>query len=182
VEEVRPAVFRRYDEQRLGMARDFDGFFREHYLATVRALELDGTSTDEANDAAQEAYVRAYARWWRIAHYREPAAWVRRVSVNIQRDAHRRSVTREAALPLLAPETVAPEPELPDDLDEVLDQLPDQQRRAVDLYYRAGFSTEEAAARMGISPGAFRFHLSRARRALKPRMAERIGLVQEVVQ
>ena len=85
-------------------------------------------------------------------------------------------------MPLLAPETVAPEPELPDDFDEVLDHLPDQQRRAVDLYYRAGFSTEEAAARMGISPGAFRFHLSRARRALKPRMAERIGLVQEVVQ
>ena len=182
VEEVRPAVFRRYDEQRLGMARDFDDFFREHYPATVRALELDGTSTDEANDAAQEAYVRAYARWWRIAHYREPAAWVRRVSVNIQRDAHRRSVTREAALPRLAPEMVAPEPELPDDLDEVLDHLPDRQRQAVDLYYRAGFSTEEAASRMGISPGAFRFHLSRARRALKPRMAERIGLVQEVVQ
>ena len=163
------------------MARDFDAFFREHYPATVRALELDGSSTDEANEAAQEAYVRAYARWWRVAHYREPAAWVRRVSVNIVRDAHRRSVTREAALPRLAPEP-EPAPELPDDLDDVLGHLPDQQRQAVDLYYRAGFSTDEAAARMGISPGAFRFHLSRARRALKPRMAERIGLVQEVVR
>jgi RNA polymerase sigma-70 factor (ECF subfamily) len=162
------------------MARDFDDFFREHYPATVRALELDGTPTDEAHDAAQEAYVRAYARWWRVGHYREPAAWVRRVSVNVLRDAHRRSVTQEAALPRLAPETVVPAPELPDDLDEVLETLSDQQRQAVDLYYRAGFSTEEAAARMGISSGAFRFHLSRARRALKPRMAERIGLVQEV--
>jgi DNA-directed RNA polymerase specialized sigma24 family protein len=60
-------------------------------------------------------------------------------------------------------------------LDEALDQLPPQQRQAVDLYYGAGFSTEEAAHRMGISPGAVRFHLSRARQTLKPRMAERIG-------
>ena len=28
---------------------------------------------------------------------------------------------------------------------------------------------------MGISPGAFRFHLSRARRTLKPRMVEQFG-------
>lgn len=175
-------MFDGYDEQRMGMARDFDGFFREHYPATVRALELDGVSIHEANEAAQEAYVRAYARWWRIGHYREPAAWVRRVSVNIVRDAHRRASTRDAVLSRLAFETVTPEPELPDDLDEVLGHLPPQQRRAVDLYYRAGFSTEEAAARMGISSGAFRFHLSRARRALKPRMAERIGLVKEVAR
>ena len=32
---------------------------------------------------------------------------------------------------------------------------------------------------MGISPGAFRFHLSRGRRALKPRMVERLGRQNE---
>lgn len=164
------------------MARDFDHFFRENYTATVRALVLDGTPADEANDAAQEAYVRAYARWWRISHYREPAAWVRRVSVNVVRDDHRRRKTREAALPRLMGDPVEPAPELPDDFDDVLEHLPEQQRRAVDLYYRAGFSTDEAAERMGISSGAFRFHLSRARRALEPRMAERIGLTQEVAR
>lgn len=161
------------------MARDFDDFFRDSYDLTVRGLELDGTRTDDAHDAAQEAYVRAYARWWRVGHYKEPAAWVRRVAVNVVRDQHRQRTTRENSLPRLAAEpTTVPSPADRDDvegLDDALAQLPPQQRKAVDLYYGAGFSTEEAASRMGISPGAFRFHLSRARRSLKPRMAEKLG-------
>ena len=160
------------------MARDFDDFFRATYDHTVRGLELDGTRRDDAHDAAQEAYVRAYARWWRVGHYKEPAAWVRRVAVNVVRDQHRQRTVRERALPTLAAAPLAVPPPGGDSiegLDEALALLPAQQRRAVDLYYGAGFSTEEAAGRMGISPGAFRFHLSRARRSLKPRMAEQLG-------
>jgi RNA polymerase sigma-70 factor, ECF subfamily len=167
------------------MAQDFDDFFRDSYDLTVRGLELDGTGGADAHDAAQEAYVRAYARWWRVGHYREPAGWVRRVAVNVVRDQHRQRTVRENALPRLAAEPmVVPALDAGDGivgLDEALDVLPRQQRRAVDLYYVDGFSTEEAATHMGISPGAFRFHLSRARRSLKPRMAERLGR-QEMVR
>jgi len=158
------------------MARDFDRFFRENYDTTVRGLILDGTTAEDAHDAAQEAYVRAYARWWRIGHYTEPAGWVRRVAVNVVRDQHRRRVVADNALPKVAVAEAVTEPHPgAGDLDELLDTLPPQQRQAVDLYYRAGYSTDEAAGRMGISPGAFRFHLSRGRRALTPRMAERLG-------
>jgi RNA polymerase sigma-70 factor (ECF subfamily) len=163
------------------MARDFDRFFRENYDTTVKGLVLDGTNAEDAHDAAQEAYVRAYAKWWRVGHFREPVAWVRRVAVNVVRDQYRHRMVQEKALPKLMTDTVVAAPALPDDLDSALDLLPTQQRKAVDLYYCAGFSTEEAAKRMGISPGAFRFHLSRARRTLKPRMVERIGR-QEVAQ
>lgn len=161
------------------MARDFDDFFRASYEQTVRGLELDGVRRDDAHDAAQEAFVRAYARWWRVGHYREPAAWVRRVAVNVVRDQHRRITTSERALPRLAAEP-ATVPAIGDadvgpDVAQALTELPAQQRRAVELYYTAGLSTDEAANRMGISPGAFRFHLSRARRSLKPRFAEQLG-------
>jgi RNA polymerase sigma-70 factor (ECF subfamily) len=160
------------------MARNFDDFFRESYDHTVRGLELDGTRIDDAHDAAQEAYVRAYARWWRVGHYKEPAAWVRRVAVNVVRDQHRQRTVRENSLPKLAAEPMSVPAHGADSiegLDEALALLPPQQRKAVDLYYGAGFSTEESATRMGISPGAFRFHLSRARRSIKPRMAEKLG-------
>jgi RNA polymerase sigma-70 factor (ECF subfamily) len=158
------------------MARDFDDFFKDNYAATVRSLELDGTPSEQAHDATQEAYVRAYARWWRVGLYREPVAWVRRVAVNVVRDDHRHRQVEEKALPSLAAERpVVEAPDLPENLDEILEMLPPQQQRAVDLYYRAGYSTDEAASRMGISPGAFRFHLSRARRTLKPRVVERLG-------
>lgn len=158
------------------MARDFDRFFRENYDTTVRGLLLDGTGEQDAHDAAQEAYVRAYARWWRVSHYREPVAWVRRVAVNVVRDQHRYATVRENALPKVAvPEAIVDSPRESGDLDDVLATLSPQQRRAVELYYGSGFSTEEAANRMGISPGAFRFHLSRGRKALKPSMVERLG-------
>lgn len=163
------------------MARDFDEFFRESYDTTVRGLVLDGTATEDAHDAAQEAYVRAYARWWRIGHYREPAAWVRKVAVNVVRDQHRHRTVREHVLPkLIEPSQTVPVTDAPE-VSEALDSLSPQQRRAVDLYYGEGFTTEEAASRMGISPGALRFHLSRARRTLKPRMAEQLGR-QEMVR
>lgn len=171
------------------MARDFDEFFRTTYLATVRGLERDGTPGDLAHDAAQEAYVRAYARWWRVGHYREPVAWVRRVAVNLVRDEHRRRRRGEALVARLAEGVggvTAPaadvEAEVADGsgFDETLRALPAQQRRAVDLYYRAGCSTEEGARRMGISSGAFRFHLSRARRNLEPRLLARLGTTEAV--
>ena len=167
------------------MARNFDEFFRDTYDGTVRGLTLDGVNHDDAHDAAQEAYVRAYARWWRVGHYREPAAWIRRVAVNVSRDQRRRSVVREDALPKLAVQVSVAGFDPANDgslsLDEALDLLSPQQRRAVDLYYVDGFSTEEAAVRMGISPGALRFHLSRARRSMKPRLAEQLGL-KEIVR
>jgi len=161
------------------MARNFDEFFRESYDLTVKGLVLDGTRMDDAHDAAQEAFVRAYARWWRVGHYKEPVAWVRRMAVNVVRDQHRHRTVRENSLPKLAAEPMTVpakgDAESVEGLDEALALLRPQQRKAVDLYYGAGFSTEEAATRMGISPGAFRFHLSRARRSLKPRMAEKLG-------
>ena len=95
------------------------------------------------------------------------------------RDQHRQRTTRDNTLPRLAAEPTlirsVADADSVEGLDEALELLPAQQRRAVDLYYGSGFSTEEAATRMGISPGAFRFHLSRARRSLKPRMAEKLG-------
>ena len=48
------------------MARTFDDFFRDSYDLTVKGLELDGNRIDDA----QEAFVRAYARWWRVGHYK----------------------------------------------------------------------------------------------------------------
>ena len=167
------------------MARSFDDFFRESYDLTVRGLILDGTRSEDAHDAAQEAFVRAYARWWRVGHYSEPAAWARRVAVNVVRDQHRHRNVCDNAMPRLAAEPITVAPHHANEgvpgLEDAIDSLPPQQRRAVDLYYSAGFSTDEAATRMGISPGAFRFHLSRARRSLKPRMVESLGR-QELVR
>ncbi|MCP4085808.1 MAG: sigma-70 family RNA polymerase sigma factor [Actinomycetia bacterium] len=159
-----------------GQGGDFDTFFKAAYTGTVNGLIGNGYSREVAADCAQEAFVRAYARWWRISHYREPAAWVRRVAVNLAVDSHRHGKRQQDLLPRIAPPVLAmtdDDPGAPGEegFDELLSDLSPQQRRAVEHYYGDDLDTETGAAAMGISPGAFRFHLSRARSSLRTRLA-----------
>src|SRR4029450_10202236 len=64
----------------------------------------------EAEDALQEAYVRAAARWPRLREYDRPEAWVRMVALNLVRNAVRRLRRRTALLLRSAPPEVVPEP------------------------------------------------------------------------
>ncbi|MCP5028668.1 MAG: sigma-70 family RNA polymerase sigma factor [Actinomycetia bacterium] len=159
-----------------GLGGDFDSFFKASYTGTVNGLIRNGYSQEVAADSAQEAFVRAYARWWRISHYREPVAWVRRVAVNLAIDSHRNGLRQQDLLPRLAPPVLAMTDDgvgtrvADDGFDELLSDLSPQQRRAVEHYYGDDLDTETGAAAMGISPGAFRFHLSRARSSLRTRL------------
>jgi RNA polymerase sigma-70 factor, ECF subfamily len=148
----------------------YEAFFRRTYADTVRHLVTTGLDPETAADCAQEAYVRAYTRWWRLRRYDDPAAWVRRVATNRAIDLFRKRGRHDRALPILAAEAplTTPPPTEPDDLDELSALLPDQQRRVIALCYGEDMTAEQAAAEMGISAGAVRFHLSRARANLRP--------------
>ena len=148
----------------------FEGFFRRTYADTVRSLVATGLDPESAADCAQEAYVRAYARWWRIRRYDDPAAWVRRVATNRAIDLFRARGRQRDALPALAAEVplASPAPAEPDSITSYAELLPDQQRRVIELCYGQDLTAEQAAAEMGISAGAVRFHLSRARARLRP--------------
>ena len=100
---------------------------------------------------------------------------MRRVAVNIVRDEHRKTVTQTNALPRMAIVPVVAGPDTTEEFDDMVEPLPPRQKSAVKLFYRDGFSTDEGAAQMGISPGAFRFHLIRARKALAPQIAEPVN-------
>lgn len=158
------------------MARSFDSFFRAHYDATRRQLVAKGAPAEVAADCAQEAFVRAYARWPVVRHYREPAAWVNRVANNLLVDGYRRDRRDTAATTDCAWRDEATAAARLDeaiaaiDLQQAVAELPPQQRRATELHYFEARSTDEGAAELGISGGAFRFHLSRARASLRARL------------
>ena len=80
------------------MARTFDDFFRSNYPDVVRGVRASGATDDVAADAAQEAFIRAYPRWWRLRRYQNPAAWVQRVAINVSRDLHRSEKRYERVL------------------------------------------------------------------------------------
>lgn len=152
----------------------FDDLFRAHYAPLVGSLTVLCGNRDVAADAAQEAFARAHVRWARVSRYEQPAAWVRRVAVNLVRDHYRRERRWSKVRDRLAgrrAETAAA-PAEPSDLAGLLATLPEQQRTAVSLYYVGELSVAEVAETMGISEGAVKYHLHQGRQRLRPLLGD----------
>lgn len=152
----------------LNWTPEFETVFRTHYARLVRALTVIAGDREAADDAVQEAFVKAHLRWRRLSHYEDPVGWIRRVAINKLRDEHRRSGRAERLRSRLQaePEGVVAEPEL-DELHRLLSGLPRQQRASIALYYVDGLPVAEVAAALGVSEGAVKFHLHQGRERLR---------------
>jgi RNA polymerase sigma-70 factor (ECF subfamily) len=152
-------------------ADDFDQLYQGRYLdivATVHALVGD---LGEAQDLTQEAFCRAWQRWSRLAGYDDPAAWVRRVAVNLAMSRWRRlAVARRHALRQERPATVPPlEPDHVV-LVAALRTLPVNQRCAVVLHHLVDLPVEQIADELGVAVGTVKSWLRRGRIALAGRL------------
>jgi RNA polymerase sigma-70 factor (ECF subfamily) len=146
----------------------FEDLFRASYAGLVRSMTVAAGSQEVAADCVQEAFCRAYARWRRVGRYDEPAAWVRRVAVNLLIDHARKAKRGERALARL-PVEVAPPPADPLEVDlaGALATLTPQQRIAAALFYVDGLPIADVAAAMKLSEGAVKYHLHQARATLR---------------
>jgi len=70
------------------------------------AYALTG-SWEAAEDATQEAFLRAHRDWERVGRYDQPGAWVRRVAANLAVSALRRRLAEAKALLRLGGTTAA---------------------------------------------------------------------------
>jgi RNA polymerase sigma-70 factor, ECF subfamily len=141
--------------------RRFDAFYNSAFRpvqAAVRAFCGDG---DVAHEATQEAFARAYARWGRLHNSAHPQAWVTKTAINLTRRHFRRR-------PLYPGDVATPGP-TPDRVDVLtaLRSLPDRQRQAVVLHYLSDCPVAAVAEVMGVSEGAVKAHLFKARAALR---------------
>jgi RNA polymerase sigma-70 factor (ECF subfamily) len=68
-----------------GDTDDFDAFYAGSVRRVTGYLYAVTGSRAEAEDAAQEAFARAWQHWPRVSGYADPEAWVRRVP---DRDYH----------------------------------------------------------------------------------------------
>jgi RNA polymerase sigma-70 factor, ECF subfamily len=143
--------------------------FDVEYAGLVRLATLITGDVAAAEDAVQEAFARAVARWHRLRSYDRPGAWVRRVTIRLAvRDRGRRR--RELPSELLdspVAETAAPDPELID----ALRALPPNQRAALVLFYFERLTTDEVADELGVRPSTARSHLHRGRAELARRLS-----------
>ncbi len=158
---------------------DFDAVFVARYDALVGSLAVAFGDRGRAEEAVQEAFIRAYSRWRKVRRLEDPVGWIRRVAINLLIDESRRDARKERAMSRLA----VLHRERSDDHDDAhrgddsllatLAALPRQQRTAASLYYLDELSVAEVAKAMGISPGAVKYHLHEARAALRRRYVHR---------
>jgi RNA polymerase sigma-70 factor, ECF subfamily len=149
------------------------------------ALRRFGLGPDEADEVAQEVFVRA---WRGLAHFQERsqfATWLYRIAFNEakRRLARPRPARAEAAVdrenpigslpesPELGPEAQTLDREFERTLERALGELPLEWRTAVVLRDVEGLSTHDAAEIAGIGEAAFKSRLHRGRMQLRALLA-----------
>jgi RNA polymerase sigma-70 factor (ECF subfamily) len=127
-----------------------------------------------AEDALQEAMLKAWRSWEKVRSDDSRSAWLVRITVThcINR---RKFLGLRAFSPLTGNNDVAPaDPRLSGrmlDLDESYVKLSVKQRAAIFLHYHFGYSIEECAELMSCSSGSVRTHLHRAIKSMRKGMS-----------
>ncbi len=148
---------------------DFAAFYDATWRRTVACAYAVLGDLGAAEEAAQEAYTKAWPRWSTISSYDDPGAWVRQVATRQAISGWRRRRTARKHLTGARPPDSAPAPdENTLALVAALKQLPEAQRRALVLHHLAGFSVADIAASERCPEGTVKARLSRGRAALVP--------------
>uniref|UniRef100_A0A7C4QNR2 RNA polymerase sigma factor n=1 Tax=Schlesneria paludicola TaxID=360056 RepID=A0A7C4QNR2_9PLAN len=144
-----------------------------------------------AEDLAQETFVRAYQRLALFDPSRRFGPWLFRIAVNLTLDHLRRRKRRGwFALFSESRNERAPDPEAPDprerldlsqEVERVLEQLPESYRTVLVLRDLENFSTSEIAAILNRKEATIRWRLAEARRRFQHLWNRRLeGLPESV--
>ncbi|MGH2734558.1 MAG: RNA polymerase sigma factor [Actinomycetota bacterium] len=164
------------------MEQDFDAFCRREYEGVFRASYALAGDRQLAEDATQEAFGRAFARWARLSSEAWAAGWVMTTALNVCRRHHRmeRRIWRfwspESKQTVSAVERT--------DVVAALRTLPPRQRQAVILHYLGDLPVQQVADLMNTTDGTIKAYLFRGRAALRealggPTQASRQEAVNE---
>ncbi len=164
-----------------------DGLVERHQQQAFRAAYLVTYDAALAEDAVQEAFLRAYRAIAQFDPKRPFAPWFMRIVVNqalksAQRGRRTIALDDEAASSDLNldgllgaappdPHTEAERAELRQAVRAALQALPPERRAAVVLRYYLGYSEAEMAHDLGSAPGTIKSRLSRARAQLRGLLA-----------
>jgi RNA polymerase sigma-70 factor, ECF subfamily len=163
------------ERAKAGDLEAFDQLMRTNEKQVLgTALRLMG-NLEDAQDAAQEAFLRLYKSLNRLPDIQEIKPWLYRVTVNVCNDMHR-ARRRRGWEPLSGPELASsqPDPELAwvhqersHLVEMALKTLPEKERAAVVLRDMQGLSTREVAEILGSSEVTVRSQICVARGKLK---------------
>jgi RNA polymerase sigma-70 factor, ECF subfamily len=138
----------------------FRSMYEAEFPNVFRAVALVCGNRATAEDATQEAFARALARWRRLRDAPWAAGWVTTTAINVARRQLRRRP--------IHPGNAVAEHDTDADLDvrAAVHRLPPRQQQAVALHYLLDLPIAQVASAMACDEGTVKTHLSRARMAL----------------
>lgn len=152
---------------------EFAEFYAASFQRLVGQLWAMGGDRVEAQDAVQEAFVRAWERRGRLDRDGAPESWVRATAWRIAVSRWRREHLGRRLMRLSrAPDsTSGPTPDRVAFVD-ALRKVPAEQRRALVLYHLCDLTVAQIAAETGTPTGTVKARLARGRAALTAHLDE----------
>jgi len=131
----------------------------------------------EAEDNLQEGFVTVFTKLKDFRHEGSFEGWVRRIMINVSLDNYRKKQQLLYVDEMKKLDSATPDEEaiahLPvEDLVKVIQELPPRYRMVFNLYVMEGYNHAEISRELGISEGASKSDLSRAREILRNKLKE----------
>ena len=159
-----------------GDSRGFAGLVRLHQRRAYGVARAIVLSHEDAEDAVQEGFLRAYQALARFTPGQPFGAWLNRIVANAALDIARRKKIRTVeelsdsmATPFRDP---AENAELRTRLKAALAELPERSRAVIVLHDVEGFTHAEIGEMLGIPGGTARSDLHHARQRLRKLLAD----------
>ena len=154
-----------------GDERGFAGLVRLHQRRAYIVARSIAMTHEDAEDAVQDGFLRAYQAIDRFDPGQTFAAWLNRIVANAALDlARRRKVRNAEELSDTIPDAFrdpAEGGELRERLEAALAQLPERARSVIVLHDVEGFTHAEIGEMLGIPGGTARSDLHHARQRLR---------------
>lgn len=153
----------------------FETFFQEQYEGVYGSLCLITRNRHEAEEIAQDAFMKMWERWDLLGGIDDPVAYVHAIAMNaFRRRTRRATMAVRRTLRMSPPDDDLALVEQHEIVVRLLAPLSPRQRAAIVLTDLLDYSSEEAARMLGLRPGAVRSLASRGRAAL--RQQGKVGL------
>jgi RNA polymerase sigma-70 factor (ECF subfamily) len=152
----------------------FEIFFEQSRARLFGALCLVTGNRHEAEEIAQDAYLKVWERWDRVSTLEDPTGFLFRTAMNLFRNRARRAGLAVRKVLALAPGT--DDLAAIEDRDEMvreLRKLTPHQRAALVLTGYLGYSSEEAARILGVRASTVRALATKGRASARKRVEGR---------
>jgi len=182
-EGLRASEARLLERASAGDRAAFDDLVRGHLGEVYRLIHRLVGNHEDAEDLAQDCFVKAYRS---LRFYRGEgtfAAWLGRIAVHLARDHHRRR-GRQLRTVALEPTEVGQDAGATDELSrrelvrhvgEAVEDLPHNLRAALVLRVLEGRDYDDVARATGMKPGTVRTQVMKARKRLMSALRPWIG-------